>query len=141
MNQSDQTVKDLEHIKLLSIFHYVLAGLMYFVGCSPIIHFILGICFLTGIIPPNHPEEETAMTVMGCAFLFFSTLLTAGAWTLATLVLTSGRKLSRRISYKYCFVIACIMCIFMPMGTILGVFTIITLNRQSVKVLFDQPQM
>jgi hypothetical protein len=34
------------------------------------------------------------------------------------------------------FVIACIECLFMPFGTILGVFTLIVLSRESVKKLF-----
>jgi hypothetical protein len=31
---------------------------------------------------------------------------------------------------------ACIECLFLPFGTILGVFTIIVLSRESVKALF-----
>jgi hypothetical protein len=31
---------------------------------------------------------------------------------------------------------ACIECLFIPFGTILGVFTIIVLSRESVKTLF-----
>ena len=33
---------------------------------------------------------------------------------------------------------AATMCLFMPFGTVLGVFTIIVLMRPSVKPLFDQ---
>jgi hypothetical protein len=36
-----------------------------------------------------------------------------------------------------CFVVAAIECIFMPFGTVLGVFTIIVLSRPSVKALFQ----
>jgi hypothetical protein len=32
---------------------------------------------------------------------------------------------------------ACIECLFIPFGTILGVFTIIVLSRESVKTLFS----
>jgi hypothetical protein len=38
--------------------------------------------------------------------------------------------------YTICFVMACGECMFMPFGTVLGVFTILVLNRQSVKGLF-----
>jgi hypothetical protein len=34
---------------------------------------------------------------------------------------------------------ACILCLFTPLGTILGVFTIIVLSRQSVKELYGLP--
>ena len=37
-------------------------------------------------------------------------------------------------------VIAGVCCMFMPLGTILGVFTLVTLNKDSVKELFDQSE-
>jgi hypothetical protein len=33
-------------------------------------------------------------------------------------------------------VMACIECLFVPFGTILGIFTIVALSGQSVKTLF-----
>jgi hypothetical protein len=36
----------------------------------------------------------------------------------------------------FCLVMAGIQCIFMPFGTVLGVFTIIVLMRNSVKEAF-----
>ena len=37
----------------------------------------------------------------------------------------------------FCSVVACVEYFFVPLGTVLGVFTILMLNRQSVKELFD----
>jgi len=37
-------------------------------------------------------------------------------------------------------VMACVECLFIPFGTILGVFTIIVLLRESVKALFAATQ-
>jgi len=37
----------------------------------------------------------------------------------------------------FCLIVAGIICIFMPLGTILGVFTIIVLVRPSVKAMFE----
>jgi len=33
-------------------------------------------------------------------------------------------------------VLACIACAFMPFGTVLGIFTIIVLSRESVKEIY-----
>ena len=57
-------------------------------------------------------------------------------WTFAVLILIAGRSIALRKHYMFCFVMACVECIFMPFGTVLGVFTILVLNRQSVKELF-----
>ncbi len=39
----------------------------------------------------------------------------------------------------FCLVMACVACLFMPFGTVLGVFTIIVLARPSVQTLFSRP--
>jgi hypothetical protein len=54
----------------------------------------------------------------------------------AIVVAFAGRSLSRRNHYWFAFVVACVECIFVPFGTILRVFTIIVLSRESVKTLF-----
>jgi len=51
--------------------------------------------------------------------------------------LLAGRYLSRNKHYTFALVMACIECLFIPFGTILGVFTIIALSRESVRTLFS----
>ena len=58
---------------------------------------------------------------------------------LAALIAFAGRSLQQRTRYLYCLVMAGVECIFMPFGTVLGVFTIIVLMRDSVKPLFGRP--
>jgi hypothetical protein len=65
----------------------------------------------------------------------------AGVWilcglTYASFVALAGKYLGRHQKYTFCLIIACVTCAFMPFGTVLGVFTIIVLNRESVKQLF-----
>jgi len=58
-------------------------------------------------------------------------------WIFAALVITTARFLARRRHYLFCLVMAAIECAYMPFGTVLGVFTIIVLMRDSVKQLFS----
>jgi len=51
--------------------------------------------------------------------------------------LLAGRFLKQHKNYIFCFVIAAIDCMFTPIGTALGVFTILVLLREPVKQLFD----
>ena len=53
------------------------------------------------------------------------------------LLAIAGRSLAMRKRYMFALVVACVECIFMPFGTVLGVFTIIALSRESVKALFS----
>ena len=54
----------------------------------------------------------------------------------AVCVILTGRYIVRHKHYIFCLVMASLNCLFMPFGTILGVFTIVVLMRPSVKTLF-----
>ena len=38
--------QDLEHLRLLSIFHYVVAGITAFFACFPVFHLVFGLVML-----------------------------------------------------------------------------------------------
>jgi len=130
--------KDLEHLRLLSIFHYVVGGLLALFSCFPFIHLFFGLAFLTGSFPQKPGEPEFPATIFGLMFTIIPLIFIIGGWTLAILTIIAGRKLSGQKNYLFCFVVAGILCAFTPFGTVLGVFTIIVLLRDSVKNLFSQ---
>jgi hypothetical protein len=142
-----QALQDAEHLKLLAIFHYVLAGLAALFGSIPIIHVVVGIMMVSGKIPMGHPPAGapagTPMPVTPMDFGWFFIVLGGGmivlSWTYAGLMFYAGRCLSARQKRTFCFVMACISCIHIPMGTALGIFTILVLQRPSVQALFDRP--
>jgi len=124
--------EDEQHLKLLSIFHYVAGGLAALAGCFPIIHFLvgLGVLFL-GFSAGKGPPALIGLffvVIAGGVMLFF--------WTLAACLFIAGRFLARREHYTFCLVVAGVSCTFMPPGTVLGVFTIIVLMRPTVKEMF-----
>ena len=121
--------EDEQYLKLLSVFHYVVGGLAACFACIPIIHLAIGIAMLVGAID-DAPEFVGALLVV---IAMFAMLI---GWTLAVCIIVAGRCLAKRKRYMFCLVIAAISCVFMPFGTVLGVFTIIVLMRPSVKELF-----
>src|SRR5207248_9529081 len=60
---------------------------------------------------------------------------------MAICILIAGRCLSRRKGDSFALVMACIECLFVPFGTILGAFTIVALSRESVRELFPTASM
>lgn len=128
--------RDEEHLKLLSIFHYVAGGIAGFVACIPFIHLIIGIVVLTVGFEEASGDEEFPALLFGLMFTLIPGFIILCGWALAICLIVAGRKLAKRTNYMFCLVIACIGCIFMPFGTVLGVFTIIVLMRPSVKELF-----
>lgn len=70
-------------------------------------------------------------------FLGMGLLFIALGLTLSICSIVSAKKLSTRESYWFSFVVACVQCTLVPLGTILGVFTIVVLQRESAKGLYQ----
>jgi len=49
----------------------------------------------------------------------------------------TGRFIARCKYYTFCFVMAAVESLFMPFGTVLAVFTLVVLLRESVKRMFE----
>jgi len=73
---------------------------------------------------------------VGGIFLLVGCFIVLLAGTMSVLTILAGRNLARRKGYTFCFVMACISCLSVPLGTALGVFTIVVLMRPSVKQMF-----
>jgi len=128
------TNQDREHLRLLAIFHYIWAGMDAMVGFMGLAFIAMGM-FLA-VSPqiarsPNPPPPWFGAIFAGMGVLFLVTVE-----TMAVLSYLTGRFLSRRQHPTFCIVISAIDCLYMPLGTALGVFTILTLQRPSVKALF-----
>jgi hypothetical protein len=104
-------------------------------GCFPIIHLAVGIAAVTGAMDNGSGPPPA----FGWIFICIAVVMMAFAWSLAIAIVVAGRKLAAHSAYMYCLVVAGIECIFTPIGTVLGVFTIIVLMRPSVKELFGVP--
>ncbi len=129
------TNQDKEHLRLLSIFHYVVAGLTFLIGCIPMIHLGMGLAM---VYAPHvfQGKGSPPPPFMGYMFAAIGALAILFCWSVAGAVVYAGRCLSARRKYLFCLVMAAIQCMFMPFGTVLGVFTIIVLMRPTVKELF-----
>ena len=136
----ESTSRDIDHLRLLSIFQYILATLLGLGGCFPVVYLLIGVMMMTGALPGISQQQDATMAVFGGIFMGFGALAISLAWALAFCVFLTGHYLARHSHYTFCVVIAAIECLFMPLGTILGVFTLIVLDRDSVKTLFLREQ-
>jgi len=124
--------QDQEQLKLLSIFHYVVAALAALFSLFPVIHLVIGIGLATGSFEKSDPMAR----IMGWLFVAMAGLIILFGLIFAACMARAGRSLARHEHYTFCLVMAGLSCMFMPFGTVLGVFTIIILMRDSVKRLF-----
>ena len=130
--------RDKEHLQLLAIFHYVVAGLAALFSFFPLLYTTIGTIF---IFAARHgtakPGEELPPEFLGWIFAVIGSVLFLIGVAMAICILIAGRSLALRKRYSFALVMACIECLFIPFGTILGVFTIVVLSRESVKALFS----
>jgi len=132
---------DIQNVKLLGIFHYVLGGLTALFSCFPFVHVFMGIAILNGLFDsasssPSGPPPA----FLGWIFILAGSVFIFIGWGFAALMLIAGRNM-RRVRHRiYCVVVAGVECMIMPLGTILGVFTIVLLMKDSIKDAFDGPQ-
>ena len=136
----DQRKVDIGHLKLLTIFHFIGAALGLFGILFLCVHFAFFNAFM------SHPElfegrgqqpPPEAFFAMFRVFRWFYLIM--GAWFLLSTVLNliSAIGLMRRKWRTFSLVVAGINCLHMPLGTVLGVFTIIILIRDSVVEIYD----
>ncbi len=132
--------QDAEHLRLLSIFHYIVAGLAALFSFFPLLYTTVGAIFIFVARHPAaagpKPGEELPPEFIGWIFAVIGSLLFLLGIVIAICILIAGRSLGKHTRCWFAFVMACIECLFIPFGTILGVFTIIVLSRESVKTLF-----
>ena len=115
---------------------FVVGGMAALIACIPFIHVIIGIAMLAGLLNDS-ANGEAPPAFLGWIFVGVGAFIILIGWTLAVCLVVAGRMLSRRRHYTFCTVIAGISCLFMPFGTVLGIFTLLVLTRPSVKALFD----
>jgi hypothetical protein len=129
--------KDLEHLKILSICHYVLAGLCVFPMIYGLIYMAFGLFFGAMLANAPNTKDGPPPALFSGIFIGIGAIIFIFALTFGLLLFKSGRNLKANTSYTFCLVIAGISCIFVPFGTILGVFTLVVLLRDSVKQIFN----
>jgi len=129
------TDQDREHLRLLAIFYYIWAGFQALGG-------LMGLAFIgVGAFIASSPQISQSNNPpppwFGAIFAGLGALVFVSVEGMAALSFFTGRFLSRRQHHTFCVVISILNCLSLPFGTALGVFSILVLQRSSVKALFS----
>lgn len=123
------------HLHLLSIFHYVVAGLSAISGCLPLLYVFMGTFVVAAGVATNRVEGAVPM-LMGGGMMMFGLVLFVVFEAIAVGQLLNAWYLQTHRHHTYCMVVAVINCLSFPLGTVLGIFTILVLVRPKVRKLF-----
>lgn len=187
--------RDAEHLNLLSVFHFVLGGIVMLLSLIPLMYVLMGVVFInmpdeqfmpqgpptTPAVPTIQVQPDGTVTIeegaadapdfdivveddpvavpppppvaptpvppvggpppglqqtIGIAFIVFGVVACLIGEGIGAVMLFAGYKLNRASNWTFCLVVAAIECLWIPFGTILGIFTIVVLCRGSVKDRF-----
>jgi hypothetical protein len=138
VSERQQFVDD-EHLNLLAIFHFVVAGLALLGMGFLVLHFALMSTFLSNPdlwkSPKNGtPPPKELFQVFIWLYLFFGGVLL----TASVLNLMSGLFLRQRRHRIFSIIVGGLNCLQIPFATALGVFTMIVLSRGSVRQRYNE---
>lgn len=130
VQKENMNAEDSRSLDLLTVFHYVFGGAVGLFSCCSLVNVAMGVAMLSGHF---YDKEVGGSPILGKIYLSTGASSFIIGWLIAISVFIAARQLKARKNRFYCMLIACVECLFLPMGAILGVFTLITLKKESVK--------
>lgn len=127
------------NLRMLSIGYYIVAGLTFLIASLPILHIVMGILIIQGKMAGQGSGEM--QRYVGWLFLFFGSAAITFGWAQAICTLIAGLYIKNHKCHTFCVVVAAINCMFMPFGTILGVFSLLVLLKPEVRQLFNSSKL
>lgn len=132
-----ETRTDTDHLRALVILHYVNAGLSL-VGLGFVaLHYAI----MTAVMkrPELMKQDKDAAAFMEMMSIFLWLYLAAAIFVMAygILNLLAARFIKARRNRMFTMVVSGLNCLNMPLGTALGVFTLVVLGRDSVRLSYE----
>ena len=129
------TTQDRDHLRLLAIFHYVFAGL----GICGLGFIALHYTMLNSIMAMERAKGRPDAPPEAFMDIFMWVYLVIGVMCIVGMALNAlaARFLKARRNRTFCMVVAGLNVLQVPFGTLLGVFTLLVLARDSVRQAFE----
>src|SRR5437773_8867849 len=103
---------DSEDLRLLAIFHYVVAGLAVLFSFFPLLYSAMGGFMLYAAHHPGPHNQEPPPAFLAWILIVMGALFFLAGLTMAICILIAGRALARQRHYWFAFVMASIECLF-----------------------------
>ena len=126
-----------EDLSLLGIFHYVLAALTMLCGGGYGAAMGLMAASMSSMARSTPSRGQPPPPEFFALFGGMGALVAFGALLYAAALIAAGICLRRQRHWLYCMIIAGVSCAWMPLGTVLGVFSLLVLLRPGARDLFS----
>lgn len=128
--------RDRDRLRALAIFHFIVAGLVLALSLFSLIFVAIGGTVLLDPSSLGTTDNDPPAALAGVIFLVIGLALLLYGFVLAIALILSGRWLRQHQNYWYSFAVACASLLFTPIGTVLGLVTLIVLLQDSVRELY-----
>jgi hypothetical protein len=128
---------DEEHLRLLALFHYISGGMTLAFSLFFAVMTGFMMVMLSAIPMPEMPQGKPPPAPPVEMFWFFAVFASLGV-LFGVLEIIAGRCISLRRARVFTLIAALPGVIFIPYGTLLSVFTLLVLDRGSVKQLYQE---
>lgn len=126
------TASDQSDLNSLAIFHFIYAAFLGLTGLVVVAAVALGVGFVA-----SATKLHGSGILTGGAFMILMVVVAGIIFLKAGVVVFSGIGLRQARYRTLSQIVACLCCLNFPLGTILGVFTLMALSRPSVLALYD----
>ena len=134
----DQRKADADHLRLLAVFQFVVAGLsLAGIGFLTLHYTFMHVFFENPEIWKNSKGGGPPPAEFFAIFKWFYAIFGFGLVTAGVANLLSGLFIRKRKHRIFSLVVAGLDCLQIPFGTVLGVFTFIVLLRDSVREIYE----
>lgn len=133
-----QAALDASHLKMLSVAYILLGCLSLLIASFFAIHLGMGAVMLS--VPGDltqSPEESLILKIGGLFFVGMACFAICVSIAIAVTLIVAGRRLVERRSKTLCTIAAAVCCTYFPIGTVLGVCTLLVLQRPTVHRSFE----
>jgi hypothetical protein len=125
-----------ENVKLLAIFHWIVAVMAGLFGLFPLIYVGFGTAILHGVFASH--RQQAPPPFLGWMMIGIGLAFCLGFLAYAIALGFAASCYSQHRRWTYCLVVAVVSCAWFPFGTMLGAFSILTLARPETKALFGE---
>lgn len=126
---------DEEHnLRIFKILYIIKGILTLAFSILPLLYIFLGIF----IFQKDDLSQEDAQ-VGGTIIIFAGSMIFLFLLVLGILTLLTAKYIGEKRNYDFVFVMSVLNCLTGILGIILGIFTILELNKPGVKRLFNKP--
>jgi hypothetical protein len=132
-----QRIVDTEHLRLLAFFHYVSGGVTLAFSLFFCVWLVMASVIFTFVPAAPHSSAHQFEGPPLAMFLIFGLFALLGL-AYGVLEIVAGRLIARRRRRVLTLVVAIPRLLFLPYGMILSIFTLLVLERPSVKQLYSE---